>query len=79
MRNARQPGLRRTDHRNERFDAVAFVPNDSGSLDAAHIKSLRLLFSHHAPQTLNQVQGLTGLLPDLVPLIRTMLTTYIRL
>ena len=61
------------------FEAMAFAPHPGGHFRAAHIKILRLLFSHHPPQTLANVQGLTTLLPDLIPLIQTMLTTYIRL
>jgi DNA repair protein RecO len=60
------------------FDAMAFVPHDDGHFNAAHIKTLRLLFSHHPLQTLHQVQGFESLLPDLTPLLRIMLQTYIR-
>jgi DNA repair protein RecO (recombination protein O) len=61
------------------FEAMAFVTRDSGNFTAAHIKTLRLLFSRHQPRTLSLVQGLNDLLPDLTPLIRTMLTSYIRI
>jgi DNA repair protein RecO (recombination protein O) len=61
------------------FEAMAFTPHASGNFKAAHIKTLRLLFSHHQPKALNQVEGLNALLPDLTPLIRTMLTSYIRI
>jgi DNA repair protein RecO (recombination protein O) len=61
------------------FDAMAFAPHDSGHFRAGHIKSLRLLFSRHEPQALGKVQGLNELLPDLTPLVRTMLSTHIRI
>ncbi len=61
------------------FDAMAFRPRADGRFGAAHIKTLRLLFSHHPPRTLAQVQGLEGLLPDLAPLVQTMLAAHIRL
>src|SRR5665213_792260 len=60
------------------FDAMAFAPHDDGHFNAGHIKTLRLLFSHHPPQALNQIQGLSELLPDLTPLVRTVLAFYIR-
>lgn len=60
------------------FEAMTFAPHDAGHFNASHIKTLRLLFSHHPPQTLNQIQGLPVLLSDLTPLIRTMLIAYIR-
>jgi DNA repair protein RecO (recombination protein O) len=61
------------------LEAMAFAPHAGGNFKAAHIKTLRLLFSHNQPKALNQVEGLNDLLPDLTPLIRTMLTSYIRI
>jgi DNA repair protein RecO len=60
------------------FEAMAFELQKNGHFNAKHIKILRLLFSHHLPHVLGQVQGLTELLPDLTPLMKTMLTEYIR-
>jgi DNA repair protein RecO (recombination protein O) len=60
------------------FEAMAFTPHAGGHFTAAHIKTLRLLLSGHPPSNLQRVAGLAALLPDLVPLVRTMLTTYIR-
>jgi DNA repair protein RecO len=60
------------------FDAMAFSPRPDGHFDAGHIKTLRLLFSHHPPQALAQVQGLVELLPVLEPAIQVMLTSHIR-
>jgi len=60
------------------FDSVAFAPREEGVCTAAHIKTLRLLFGNHSPQTLKQVQGTTQLLPDIAPLITTMRSTYLR-
>ncbi len=70
--------LKTDENYNFDFEAMTFTPHASGHFTADHIKTLRLLFSHHQPQTLSQVQGLTALLPDLTPLVRTMLTSYIR-
>lgn len=60
------------------FDAMAFAINPTGRFRADHIKTLRLLFGPHSSQSLNQVLGLTTLIPDVEPLIRTMQTTYLR-
>lgn len=60
------------------FDTMAFAPHPSGNFRAEHIKTLRLLFHGHPATKLQQVQGLTATLPGLTPLIRTMLTSYIR-
>lgn len=59
-------------------EAMAFTPHDNGKFTAAHIKTLRLLFSSHPPQDIAKVQGLATILDDLSPLARTMLTSYIR-
>ena len=61
------------------LEAMAFAPHASGNFKATHIKTLRLLFSHNQPKALNQVEGLNALLTDLTPLVRTMLTSYIRI
>jgi DNA repair protein RecO len=61
------------------FDAVAFAPHTEAKFTAAHIKLLRLTFKGHSPKTLNQIEGIESLVPVCLPLIRTMLGTYIRL
>ncbi len=61
------------------FETMAFTPHDNGKFTAAHIKTMRLLFSSHSPQDINKVQGLSGLLADLSPLVHTMLTSHIRI
>lgn len=60
------------------IEAMAFTPQDRGGFTAAHIKTLRLLFSVHTPGDIHKVAGHEDLLKDIVPLIRTMLTSYIR-
>lgn len=59
------------------FDDVAFAPSDDGRFTAEHIKVLRLLLSVNPPTTLMQVQGIEKLLPELAPLIQTMLNYYL--
>lgn len=60
------------------FEAMAFAPRDSGKYAADHIKVLRLLFSSQPPATITKVQGVDTFLPAAAPLVRTMLTSYIR-
>lgn len=60
------------------FEAVSFASSTEATLTADHIKVLRLLFGQPDPRPLSQVTGLTKLLPDIGPLIRAMLTSYIR-
>ncbi len=60
------------------YDAMSFAPHDKGSFKASNIKALRLLFSQNTPAILYKVQGLNETLPKLMPLIQTMLTSYIR-
>jgi recombinational DNA repair protein (RecF pathway) len=61
------------------FDAVAFIVHPEGHFSSDHIKFLRLVFSGNSPQILSQISGLDGLLPDCMPLVQTMLQTYIRI
>ncbi|MDB5185385.1 MAG: repair protein RecO [Candidatus Saccharibacteria bacterium] len=61
------------------YDSMAFDPSPDGALTADHIKSLRLFFSGNTPHVLQQVQGMTGLLPELAILIKTALNTFIRI
>ena len=60
------------------FEAMTFISHNPGKFRADHIKTLRLLFSNHPPEALSRIDGLTSLLNDLSPLVRTMLTSYIR-
>lgn len=57
------------------FDAMTFTPHAGGNFKAGHIKTLRLLFGHHQPATLNKIDGLMETLPSLLPLVRAMLTS----
>jgi len=60
------------------FEDMAFRPHPGGKFTAAHIKTLRLLFSAHSPQDIHKVQGLHELLAGLSPLVRTMLQSFVR-
>jgi DNA repair protein RecO (recombination protein O) len=60
------------------YDTMTFTSHPSGAFTAAHIKALRLLFSNHPPDTLQQVQGIQAVLPKLASLVHAMLTSYIR-
>ena len=61
------------------FDAMAFAANPTGRFRGDHIKTMRLLFGPYSSQSLNQVLGLTTLIPEVEPLVRTMSTTYLRI
>ena len=61
------------------FEAMNFSPHQAGSFSADHIKTLRLLFSHNPPTSLQKVRGIDQNLPPLSPLIQTVLTSYIRI
>jgi recombinational DNA repair protein (RecF pathway) len=61
------------------YDSVSFAPHPSGRFTADHIKTLRLIYAGNKPSNLVQVNGLNELLPDIAPLVRTMLTSYIRI
>lgn len=60
------------------FDAMTFAAHPEAPFGAGHIKTLRLLFSHHQPHVLHQVQGLAEALADVGPMVRAMRTSYIR-
>lgn len=60
------------------FDDMAFTRDSSGQFDATRIKLLRLLFSDNSPLKIAQVQSISGLLPDVAPLLQAMARTYIR-
>jgi DNA repair protein RecO (recombination protein O) len=61
------------------FETVAFVVYPEGHFTSDHIKFLRLVFSGNSPQVLDHISGLNNLLPDCLPLVQTMLQTYIRI
>lgn len=54
------------------FDTMACMPNERGRLQAAHIKVLRLLFSDNSPAILQQVTGVTDILPAVAPIIQNL-------
>lgn len=60
------------------FDNVSFAENATGKYSAQHIKFLRLTFAGNTPHTLGQITGGSALLHDVMPLVQTMLTSYIR-
>jgi recombinational DNA repair protein (RecF pathway) len=62
------------------FDSenMVCIEHKQGRFDANHIKTMRLLFDGHAPKSLMQVTDLQTMLNDISPLIKTMLTTHIR-
>lgn len=59
-------------------EAMTFTPHKNGMFTSSHIKTLRLLFSTHTPNDIHKVQNLDESLEQVSPLIRTMLTSYIR-
>lgn len=60
------------------FDNVAFSKQPDGKFQADHIKFLRLSFAGNSPRALQQIAGSGALLLDVMPLVQTMLTSYIR-
>lgn len=60
------------------FDNVAFAEQPGGKFRPDHIKFLRLSFAGNSPRTLQQVTGAPALLHDVMLLVQTMLTSYIR-
>jgi len=60
------------------FDDMTFTIHPEGHFTSTDIKTLRLLFDGHAPLKLNNVTGLNDNLPNVEPLINTMLTSYLR-
>ncbi len=61
------------------FEDVSFIPHPDGHFTPDDIKFLRLLFSGNQPHLLSKVQGSAHLTPNSLPLVQTMLQTYIRL
>lgn len=60
------------------FDDMAFVLDSDGPASARDIKCLRLLCSKHGPRTVQQVQGISALLPAAESVIRLSFDTYVR-
>lgn len=60
------------------FDNVAFANHPDGQFKADHIKFLRLAFAGSSPKVMQQIQNGAVLLPTVMPLVQTMLTSYIR-
>ncbi len=60
------------------FDDMAFLQRPDGHFSADHIKFLRVGFSGNQPQIMQRISGLDGLLADLMPLVQTMASTFIR-
>lgn len=60
------------------FDNMLFAGQSNGALRPAHIKSLRLLFGPQLPVRLATIDGLQPTLETIAPLVRAMLTSYIR-
>ena len=60
------------------YDQMCFANHPAGTFTADEIKGLRLLFSNHDISSLHKVNGLAEQLPGIAPLIRAMLTSYIR-
>jgi DNA repair protein RecO (recombination protein O) len=61
------------------FDNVSFAENDSGKFAADSIKFLRLAFAGVPVKALQQVEGNSTLVSSSMPLVQTMLTSYIRI
>jgi DNA repair protein RecO (recombination protein O) len=60
------------------FEDMTFAASPNGPFNANHIKFLRLGFAGYPPKALGQIQGSGELASQLMPLVQTMLQTYIR-
>ncbi len=61
------------------FDDVSFSPYPEGQFSPADIKFLRLIFSGNQPKLLSKIDGHENVTMNNLPLVQTMLQTYIRL
>lgn len=61
------------------FDDSAFFDRADGSFGVDEIKFLRLVFAGNAPAVLQQVQNAERLTGKCLPLVQTLLSTYVRL
>jgi DNA repair protein RecO (recombination protein O) len=59
------------------YDSMSFSARENGRYDPQHIKALRLLFSNYSPKDLQKVEGLTGLMPNLNPLLQPIFSSYL--
>lgn len=63
------------------LDGMNFKPverNGSGAFDASHIQFLRIGFGNNSPKALQRITGISKLTDDAQPLVRTMLSNYVR-
>jgi DNA repair protein RecO len=61
------------------FETMSFAPHPEGGFAAEHIKTLRLLFSDHHPRQLQNIAGVSEIIPAISPILGTMLASYIPL
>jgi DNA repair protein RecO (recombination protein O) len=61
------------------FENMRFTPDKQGVFTAAHIKFLRLGFSPNKAKTMNRIQQSVNMTEVLLPVIQSMLQTYIRI
>lgn len=59
------------------YDNMTFEADPSGRFGSQHIKFMRLAFSGNHPKLLAQVQGGEELLPELLPVTQTLLSTHV--
>lgn len=59
------------------FDDMTFSPAETGRMGADHIKFLRLAFSGNVPKVLSLVKNNALLLPDLLPIVQTLMLNHI--
>jgi DNA repair protein RecO len=57
----------------------SFAAHPEGGFAAEHIKTLRLLFSDHHPRQLQNIAGVSEIIPAISPILGTMLASYIPL
>jgi DNA repair protein RecO (recombination protein O) len=60
------------------FDDVSFAPSPEGRFATDDIKFLRLLFSGNPPKVLGKIENAASFTQTSLPLVQTMLQTYIR-
>ncbi len=60
------------------YDDMAFAVNSRGLFTADHIKFLRVGFSGNSPAVMQKITGSEQLVSAVVPLVQTVLQTYVR-
>ncbi len=60
------------------YDDMAFALNPRGMFTADHIKFLRVGFGGNAPAVMQKITGSDQLVRSVVPLVQTILQTYVR-